>query len=106
LEQFKLDEMVRGWFVGNFTPSAAATRDVEVGIKTYKAGDLEAAHFHKVATEVTVILDGTAEICGRRFTSGDIVKLLPGEVTGFKAITDVTTIVVKLPSLVGDKYPT
>jgi len=105
LELFKLDAMVRGWFVGNFTPSAAATRDVEVGIKTYNAGDFEAAHFHKVATEVTVILDGIAEMCGRRFASGDIVKLLPGEVTEFKAITNVTTIVVKLPSLASDKYP-
>ena len=43
-------------------------------------------------------------MCGQQFASGDIVKLPPGEATGFKAITDVTTVVVKLPSVIGDKY--
>jgi quercetin dioxygenase-like cupin family protein len=104
LELYKLDAMVRGWFVGNFAPSVATTPDVEVGIKAYKAGDVEAVHFHKIATEITVILDGMVEMCGQKFTSGDIVKLPPGEATGFKAITDVTTVVIKLPSVIGDKY--
>jgi hypothetical protein len=96
--------MVRGWFVGNFVPSVVTTPDVEVGIKAYKAGDEEAVHFHKIATEITVILDGIVERCGQQFASGDIVKLPPGEATGFKAITDVTTVVVKLPSVIGDKH--
>lgn len=50
------------------------------------------------------MLDGTVEMCGRRINAGEIVKLAPGEVTPFKAITDVTTVVVKLPSIKGDKY--
>lgn len=38
----KLDDMTRGWFVGNFEPSLYITNDVEVAVKQYKAGDFEA----------------------------------------------------------------
>jgi hypothetical protein len=44
-------------------------------------------------------------MCGRRLQHGDIIKLAPGEATDFVAITDSTTVVVKLPSVKGDKYP-
>ena len=56
--------------------------------------------------EVTLILDGTAEMCNRRFGPGDIIKLAAGEASAFRAVSDVTTVVVKLPSVIGDKYAT
>jgi hypothetical protein len=43
-------------------------------------------------------------MCDRRLGPGDIIKLSPGEASAFSAITDVTTVVVKLPSVTGDKY--
>ena len=51
-KKFNLDEMVKGWFVGNFDPSVLKTNDVEVGIKHYTKGEIENSHFHKIATEV------------------------------------------------------
>lgn len=105
MEKFKLADMTKGWFVGAFSPAAMRTPDVEVAVKHYKSGDSEAAHFHKVATEITLILEGTAEMCGEQLSEGDIVKLSPGEITPFKAITDVTTVVVKMPSVPQDKFP-
>jgi quercetin dioxygenase-like cupin family protein len=96
--------MVKGWFVGAFSPAALHTDAAEVAVKTYKAGDREDRHVHKVAVEVTLILNGTAEMCDRRLGPGDIIKLAPGEASAFSAITDVTTVVVKLPSIAGDKY--
>ena len=51
-----------------------------------------------------MVLNGTVEMCGRRFGPGEIIKLLPGEATAFSAVTDTTTVVVKLPSVIGDKY--
>jgi len=104
LEIFHLDNMVKGWFVGNFSPTALRTQAAEVAVKRYKAGEHESAHFHKVATEITVILEGTVEMCGRRLNHGDIIKLSPGEATSFTAITDAITVVVKLPSILDDKY--
>ena len=49
-----LDQMVRGWFVGNFEPTAYRTSDVEVAIKHYVAGDTEKRHYHGS----TVLLPG------------------------------------------------
>ncbi|HEY5793204.1 MAG TPA: hypothetical protein VIS74_07890 [Chthoniobacterales bacterium] len=103
-ETGRLEGMVRGWFVGDFSPTMLATGEVEVAIQRYPAGSHEAAHFHKVATEITVILEGEAEMLGRIFRTGDIVKLPPGTTTDFKAITDVTTVVVKHPGAKNDKY--
>ncbi len=99
-----LSDMTRGWFVGNFSPSMLATGDVEVAVQRFTAGSHEAAHFHKLATEITVILEGQAEMAGRTFSAGDIIKLPPGTPTDFRAITDVTTVVVKIPGATGDKY--
>jgi quercetin dioxygenase-like cupin family protein len=105
LEIFQLDKMTKGWFVGDFSPAAVQTAAAEVAVQHYKAGEREEAHLHKVAVEVTLVLNGTIEMCGRRLQHGDIIKLAPGEATDFVAITDATTVVVKLPSVKGDKYP-
>ena len=99
-----LDDMTKGWFVGDFAPTALRTTAAEVAVKSYKAGDREDRHLHKVAVEVTLILSGTVEMCDRRLGPGDIIKLLPGEASAFSAVTDAVTVVVKLPSVVGDKY--
>lgn len=103
-EQFLLEDMVKGWFIGNFQPTLFATNDVEVGIKKYNAGDAEASHYHKIATEFTVVVDGEIEMNGRSYKSGDIIKINPGFSTDFKALTDVTTVVVKIPGASNDKY--
>jgi len=96
--------MIRGWFVGEFTPTAFSTKDCEVMLRSYKAGDSEAKHTHKVATEITLISKGEVEMNGIRYKEGDIIVMEPGEATDFKAITDATNVVVKVPSVKGDKY--
>jgi quercetin dioxygenase-like cupin family protein len=100
----KLREMSRGWFVGDFQPTALATDAVEAAVKEYRAGDVEPSHFHKIATEVTVIVTGEVEMNGNRYVAGDIIVIEPGEATDFRAITDVLTVVVKTPGAKDDKY--
>lgn len=104
IEKYNLDDMVKGWFIGNFEPSLYKTADVEVGVKRYKSGDHEFAHHHKIATEFTVILDGEVEMSGVVYKTGDIIKINPHVSTDFKALTDVITVVVKLPGAENDKY--
>ena len=101
----RLDEMVGGWMVGDFEPSCYRTTACEVACKHYQAGDREPAHVHRIASELTLIVAGDVRMNGRQFTAGDIVRLEPGEATDFEALTAVTTVVVKLPSVRGDKYP-
>lgn len=104
MKVYKLDDMVKGWFVGNFSPTLVATNEVEVAVKKYKAGDHEETHYHKVATEITVITDGEVQMNGVTYKSGDILVIEPLHATDFKAITDVTTTVVKIPGASNDKY--
>jgi quercetin dioxygenase-like cupin family protein len=104
MKRHKLADMTRGWFVGDFAPSLYQTQDVEVAVQHFPAGTVEAEHLHKIATEITVIVSGEAEMQGQRLVAGDIAVLDPGEVTGFRAITDVVTAVVKIPGAKNDKY--
>lgn len=100
----QLSEMVNGWFVGDFEPTLHRTTDVEVAVKEYKAGDREPLHHHKVATEITAVVKGDAEMQDRRLGAGDIAVLSPGESSAFVALTDVVLVAIKLPGAKHDKY--
>ena len=81
---FKLEEMVKGWFVGNFAPTVLRTSAVEVAIKEYAQGSFETMHYHKIATEITAIINGRAKLNGLELNPGDIVVLEPGEPAAFE----------------------
>ena len=104
MQKAKLSDMVRGWFVGDFSPTVLSTKAVEVGVKLYKAGDSEKRHFHKIATEVTVILSGRVRMNGVEFVSGDIITIEPTGSSDFEVLEDTSTVVVKLPGAKNDKY--
>lgn len=100
----RLDEMTKGWFVGQFSPRVLESQQCEVGVKQYKAGDYEERHYHKVATEVTVVISGSVRMFDRVWGAGDIITITPGEATDFLAIEDTITVVVKSPAVLDDKY--
>lgn len=100
----RIENMKRGWFIGNFEPSLLKTNDVEVAVKVYKKGDYEVAHYHKVATEITVIISGQAKMFGAVWNAGDIVVVEPEDATSFEAMEDTTNVVVKIPGVNNDKY--
>lgn len=100
----KLEDMVKGWFVGNFDPTLIKTNDVEVAVKEYKKGDYEEKHYHKIATEITVIVSGRVRMNGIEYTKGDIIVTEPNEATDFEALEDSVNTVVKFPGANNDKY--
>ncbi len=100
----RLDDFVRGWFIGGFEPVLYKTTDVEVAVQTFQAGQSEAAHCHKIATEITVIVSGEARMNDRVVGPGDIVRLSPGEYCNFEALKDTVTAVIKIPGALNDKY--
>lgn len=104
MTKFKIKDMTRGWFVGNFEPSAFKTDNCEVSYKSYKAGEYEAKHYHGVATEISLVTSGKIMMNGVTYGKGDIIIMNPGEATDFKALTDATNVVVKVPCVKGDKY--
>lgn len=101
---FRLEKFTKGWFVGDFDPVIVRTGGVEVAIKEYQGSDCEAPHHHRVATELTAVVSGRVKMFDQEFGAGDIVEVLPHESTGFQALTDAVTVVVKIPSVSNDKY--
>lgn len=104
MKVFSLDDMTKGWFVGDFSPSIIKTDDVEVAVKRYKKDDYEEAHFHKIATELTVVVLGRVKMFDKIFTEGDIIVVEPGDSTDFLALEDTICSVVKYPGAKNDKY--
>ena len=104
MQLFKLTEMLNGWFVGGFQPTALSTQAVEVAIKSYKAGAKEERHFHRIAREVTLIQSGRVIMNGVEYCAGDIVLIDKMNATDFLALEDSVTVVVKVPGAINDKY--
>ena len=92
----QLKNMKAGWFIGNFEPSLFKTNDCEVAVKTYKKGDKESKHYHKIATEYTVIIKGKVRMFDHIYEEGDA--------TDFEALEDAMNVVVKMPGANNDKY--
>ncbi len=104
MEKFQFKDMKRGWFIGNFQPSAYKTDEFEVAfIKHYK-GQLWEKHLHKKATEITYIIKGKIKINDEIFSSGDIFVIKPNEISDPSFLEDSEIIVIKTPSDVNDKY--
>jgi quercetin dioxygenase-like cupin family protein len=104
MKVYKLNNMQGGWFIGNFEPSIIKTNDVEVAVKKYNKGAYEESHYHKIATEITVVVEGTIEMNGKVYLEGDIIMIEPYDKTDFRAITNVVTTVIKFPGANDDKY--
>lgn len=104
MKTIALTAMTKGWFIGSFNPTLLDTETVEVAVKHYAAGDFEAAHYHKLGTEFTVIISGEVTMNGERRVSGDIVVIEPDETVAFCALTPAVTVVVKIPGAKNDKY--
>lgn len=101
----RLEDMIKGWFIGNFEPTLIKTNDVEVAVKEYNKGDYEAKHYHKIATEITVVITGRVRMNGVEYKKGDIIVMEPNDATDFECLEDGTqNVVVKYPGVNSDKY--
>lgn len=104
MKTYKEHTLVKGWFIGNFEPTVFKTSNCEVAVKRYLKNEREAAHYHKIATEITYIVSGSVKMNDIFYKSGDIILIEPYEKTDFTAIEDTITVVVKVPSSMNDKY--
>lgn len=104
MNTFNISDMINGWFVGNIIPTAFTTKNVEVAFKEYKSGEYHPAHYHKIATEITLIASGRVIMNGVTYMKGDIIVIPPYDRTDFRVIEDTSTVVVKIPGANNDKY--
>jgi quercetin dioxygenase-like cupin family protein len=96
--------MKGGWFVGDFEPTAYKTPAAEVCFKQHHKGEDWPAHYHAVGTEINLLVRGTMRANGHVLEEGDIFVVDPGEVIAPEFLSDCELVVVKVPSLPGDKY--
>jgi len=99
----KMDEFIKGWFVGDFSPVLLHSKDYEIAVKEFKAGEKEPLHKQIIATEITVVIVGQIRLGGEIFSKGDVITIPPGEYAEFESITDSSLVCVKTPSLPNDK---
>ncbi len=99
----KFESFVGGWFIGNFQPALVTTREFEICVKHFSAGESEPIHYQREAWEVTAVIEGTCLIGDLELSAGDVILIEPFEAAGFSAITDCTLVAVKSPSNPADK---
>src|SRR3989338_3445097 len=104
MKTYKLKDYTRGRIIGDITPVILQTKAFEFCAKDYKAGDSEAAHVHKVATEISVIVTGSFKMNDTLLKKGDVLVMEPNDVGQFSCLEDGSIAVVKVPSVKGDKY--
>jgi mannose-6-phosphate isomerase-like protein (cupin superfamily) len=94
----------RGWFIGNFEKAVVRTQDFEVCWQSNPAGAKDTPHYHKVITEVQLIIRGRMIINGVEFGPGDIYVSDPGEHYYGEYLEDTEVVAIKFPSVPTDKY--
>lgn len=97
--------MKKGWFVGSFIPTLKHTNDFEVAFRGFKAGAIEQKHVHRESWEITLVTAGRARMGNTVLEPGDMLLLEPGEASDFEGLEGGNVVVVKAPSVPGDKYP-
>lgn len=95
----RIENMNRGWFVGNFEPSAFKTDKFEVSYKFHSKGEFWDIHYHTDVTEINLVLSGEMKIQGTKLVKGDIFILEPYEIADPEFIEDTEIICVKTPSI-------
>jgi NAD/NADP transhydrogenase beta subunit len=104
MQKFDVSKFVAGWFIGDFAETALRTKGFEVAYKIHLAGEAWPTHYHAIATEVNYLIEGKMDINGEIFESPCVFVIYPNEIARPVFHTDCKLIVVKTPSLPGDKY--
>jgi quercetin dioxygenase-like cupin family protein len=96
--------MIGGWFIGDFVPSSFKTKNFEVCYKKHQKGENWPTHYHKISTEINLLVRGKMKIQGKILTEGDIFILNPFEIANPEFLEDCEVVIIKTPSSPGDKF--
>lgn len=92
------------WYIGNFDQSVLKTKNFEVGLAKHPKGSKWPKHYHKEATEYNLLVQGKMIIQGTELNQDDIFVIEKGEIADPQFLEDCIVVVVKVPSVPGDKY--
>jgi len=103
MKKFRIENMHKGWFVGNFSPTAFLTKDFEVCFRTHPKGEKWDHHYHTEITEINLLTRGKMILQGQELSAGDIFILYPYEIADPVFLEDCDIVCVKTPSCPDDK---
>ena len=103
MRTWKLQDMKKGFFIGDFIPACYKTKQFEVGYKLHHEGENWPKHYQKEATEINLVTRGVLKIGGKVFEKGDIFLISPMESLKPEFLTDCEVVCIKIPSLPKDK---
>ena len=103
LQRARLSQFKGGWFLGGFKPSLLPTKAFEVGFKRHLAGSDWPEHYQETATEYNLLLHGRMSIGKQTFNDGDLFIVKPYQVVKPIFVSDCEVVVVKVPSMPGDR---
>ena len=103
INPIKLSKMYRGWFIGDFEPSAYKTKNFEVGYLLHKKGEIWDVHYHKHMVEVNLLIKGKMILNDTELNENDIFVIDKKEIACPIFLEDCYILVVKIPSVPGDK---
>lgn len=96
--------MKGGWYAGNFDPVAYKTDLFEICYKKHSKGEEWPKHYHKQADEINYLRSGKMIIQGKEIREGDIFILRKNEIADPIFLEDCEVLIVKTPSVPGDKF--
>lgn len=99
----RIEDMIGGWFVGNFSPTSFNTKDVEVSYKRHPKGEIWDLHYHEKVTEINLLVRGEMIIQGKNLTAGDIFVISPYEIADPTFLDNCEIVCVKIPGIPNDK---
>ena len=103
-----------GYFIGQFMSKYSrdelVTDKVEIAWKKLDSSFKEAPHYHKIGIDINIIISGhvTAKIEGKSYDlyPRDFLVIYPPTILeDYIVHEDTELIVIKAPSVEGDKYP-
>ena len=105
MKKLKLsDSGARGWFIGDFPEAVVRIKDFEVCYQTNSQDYPTDDHYHKVITEIQLVIRGCLVVNGEEFHAGEICVLEPGEEYRSYYLEPTDVVAVKFPSVPDDKY--
>ena len=104
MQKHRIEDFKGGWFIGDFTPSCYTSKDFEVCYKKHVKGEDWPTHYHKKSTEINILIRGKMQIQDQTLVEGDVFIFQPYEIADPVFLEDCEVLIVKTPSVPGDKY--
>ena len=103
INTYKMEDMFRGWFIGDFEPSVIKTTGFEVGYLFHKKGEKWQTHYHNNVIEVNLLIEGKMILNDLELNKNDIFVIDKKVLACPVFLEDCFIICIKIPHIVGDK---